>query len=199
MKIISIIPVRRGYSTLMDENQNTYVLTNKVIKNENILIGEIDDQRFIKVYTDYRKKLVLKTLSQKLRFKLASEKQLVQYLQHKNFNPSEIEYGVNLLKERMIINDDKLIENSISYYKENHLSSRYFISQKLVLTFGKEYREFIKEKIDKIYKEEEEVEVAFKLLKKKKIKNRERALILLGSRGFSISVSAKAYDKYISE
>ena len=46
MKIISIIPLKRGYSTIMDENGSMYRLSNKVISENNIDIGEIDMLQF---------------------------------------------------------------------------------------------------------------------------------------------------------
>lgn len=198
MKIISIIPVKKGYSTIMDENNNRYILSNKIIKKENILIGPIDENKFFEIYNNERKKEIISSLLKKLKYKSYSEKQLIQFLKDKGFNQSEIEYGINILKEKRIINDERLIENSILYYKENHLSSRYFITQKLILSFGKVKAEEIKEKLDKIYPVEDEVEIIYELLKKKKIKNKEKALIFISSKGFDYSSFSKAFNKFIS-
>ena len=199
MKIISIIPYKKGYSTLMDDNQNTYILSDKVIKKEQILVGEIDDNRFLQIYENARKKEVVLALSRKLKYKSFSEKQLIEYLKEKGFSESEIEYGINLLKDKRIVNDERLIENSISYYKENHLFSRFFITQKLLLVMGKDKAEQINLKMSKIYPEEDEIEIVYQLLKKKKIKNKDRALIFIRSRGFPYSAFVEAFNRYISE
>jgi SOS response regulatory protein OraA/RecX len=199
MKIISIIPYKKGYSTLMDDNQNTYILSDKVIKKEQILVGEIDDNRFLQIYENARKKEVVLALSRKLKYKSFSEKQLIEYLKEKGFGESEIEYGINLLKDKRIVNDERLIENSISYYKENHLFSRFFITQKLLLVMGKDKAEQINLKMSKIYPEADEIEIVYQLLKKKKIKNKDRALIFIRSRGFPYSAFVEAFNRYISE
>lgn len=198
MKIISIIPVKKGYSAIMDENQNRYILSNKIIKKENILIGPIDENRFFEIYDKERKKEIISSLLKKLKYKSHSEKQLIKYMKDKGFNQTEIEYGINILKEKRIINDERLIENIILYYKENHLSSRYFITQKLILTFGKGKSEEINEKLDKIYPIEDEVEIIYELLKKKKIKNKEKALRFISSKGFDYSSFSQAFNKFIS-
>ncbi|HPC39170.1 MAG TPA: RecX family transcriptional regulator [Exilispira sp.] len=199
MKIISIIPLKKGYSTIMDENQNTFVLSDKIIKKEQIAIGEIDDNKFFDIYNKARKKEVVSALLKKLKYKSFSEKQLITYLKEKGYNDKEIEYGINLLKDKRIINDERLIENTISYYKENHLFSRYFISQKLILAMGKDQIDKINEKMNRIYPAEEEVEIIYKILKKKKIKNKDRALIFIRSKGFPYSAFVEAYNRFISE
>ncbi|MFN3410607.1 MAG: hypothetical protein ACK4YF_00405, partial [Exilispira sp.] len=99
MKIISIIPVKKGYSAIMDENQNRYILSNKIIKKENILIGPIDENRFFEIYDKERKKEIIFSLLKKLKYKSHSEKQLIKYMKDKGFNQTEIEYGINILKE----------------------------------------------------------------------------------------------------
>lgn len=196
MKIISIIPAKRGYSAIMDEYQRTFIISDKIIKKENITIGEIDDQKFNELYDKYRKKLVVSTILKRLKYKSYSETQLVQYLKEKKFNQDEIDYGINLLKEKRIINDDRLIESTISYYKENHLYSRYFILQKLILTFGKEKTDIIKEKLNKLYPESDEVDIAYQLLIKKKLKSKDKCLMFIKSRGFPYSAFTEAYNKY---
>lgn len=197
MKIISIIPIKNGYSVIMDENQKRYELLNKIIKKEKIEIGEFDEDKFAEIYSKARKDQVIWALSRKLKYKSFTEKQLREYLGQKGFDSEEIDYGINLLKEKRIINDEKLIENSILYYKENHLASRFFIAQKLSFEFGKEYSDFIKEKLEKIYSEDEEIEVAYKLLMKKKFKNKDRALIFVRSKGFTYSSFVQAFSKYL--
>ena len=59
MKIISIIPLKRGYSTIMDENGSMYRLSNKVISENDIDIGEIDREVEIirEVFVDILKPL----------------------------------------------------------------------------------------------------------------------------------------------
>lgn len=198
MKIISIIPDKRGYSSIMDEYQRTFRISDKIIKKENIVVGEFDEEKFNELYENYRKKLIVSAILKKLKYKSFSEKQIKEYLKQKSFNDSEIEYGLNLLKEKRIINDDRLIENSIYYYKENHLFSRFFITQKLIYQMGKEKEEIIKEKISKFYSEEDEIEICYNLLIKKKFKNKDRALMFCRSRGFPYSVFVEAYNKYIS-
>ncbi len=198
MKIISIIPDKRGYSAIMDEYQRTFRISDKIIKKENIVVGEFDEEKFNELYDNYRKKLVVSAILKKLKYKSFSEKQIKEYLKQKSFNDSEIEYGLNLLKGKRIINDDRLIENSIYYYKENHLFSRFFITQKLIYQMGKEKEEIIKEKISKFYSEEDEIEICYNLLIKKKFKNKDRALMFCRSRGFPYSVFVEAYNKYIS-
>lgn len=199
MKIISIIPYKKGYSTLMDENQTSYVLSDKIIKKEQISIGEIDDDRFKKIYEEVRKKEVVLTLLKRLKYKSYSEKQLIEYLKEKGFNELEITYGIEFLKDKRIVNDERLIENSISYYKENHLFSRFFIIQKLILVLGKDKVDQINQKMNKIYPPEDEIEIVYKLLKKKKIKNKDRALFFIRSRGFPYSAFVEAFNRFISE
>jgi len=185
MKIISIIPLKRGYSTLMDENGSMYRLSNKVISENNIDIGEIDRDLFLNIYHKAREKELLVLTSRYIERKERSEKQLTAYLLRKGFDHEEIEVILSKLKEKKFVDDDRYIREFIDYYKNTKLCSKFFAEQKIIEKVGREKKDLCKQLIKENYTEDEEVDVAKKLIEKKKITEAEEIQKMLAAKGFS--------------
>ena len=185
MKIISIIPLKRGYSTLMDENGSMYRLSNKVISENNIDIGEIDRDLFLNIYHKAREKELLVLTSRYIERKERSEKQLTAYLLRKGFDHEEIEVILSKLKEKKFVDDDRYIREFIDYYKNTKLCSKFFAEQKIIEKVGREKKDLCKQLIKENYTEDEEVDVAKKLIEKKKITEAEEIEKMLAAKGFS--------------
>ncbi len=185
MKIISIIPLKRGYSTIMDENGSMYRLSNKVISENNIDIGEIDRDLFLNIYHKAREKELLVLTSRYIERKERSEKQLTAYLLRKGFDHEEIEVILSKLKEKKFVDDHRYIREFIDYYKNTKLCSKFFAEQKIIEKFGREKKDLCKQLIKENYTEDEEVDVAKKLIEKKKITEAEEIQKMLASKGFS--------------
>ena len=185
MKIISIIPLKRGYSTLMDENGSMYRLSNKVISENSIDIGEIDRDLFLNIYHKAREKELLVLTSRYIERKERSEKQLTAYLLQKGFDHEEIEGILSKLKEKKFVDDDRYIREFIDYYKNTKLCSKFFAEQKIIEKVGREKKDLCKQLIKENYTEDEEVDVAKKLIEKKKITEDEEIQKMLASKGFS--------------
>ena len=185
MKIISIIPLKRGYSTIMDENGSMYRLSNKVISENNIDIGEIDRDLFLNIYHKAREKELLVLTSGYIERKERSEKQLTAYLLRKGFDHEEIEGILSKLKEKKFVDDDRYIREFIDYYKNTKLCSKFFAEQKIIEKVSREKRDLCKQLIKENYTEDEEIDVAKKLIEKKKITEAEEIQKMLAAKGFS--------------
>jgi len=203
MKIISIIPLKRGYSTIMDENGSMYRLSNKVISENNIDIGEIDRDIFLNIYHKAREKELLVLTSRYIERKERSEKQLTAYLLRKGFDHEEIKGILSKLKEKKFVDDDRYIREFIDHYKNTKLCSRFFTEQKILEKVGREKKDLCRQLIEENYSEDEELDVAKKLIEKKEITEVEEIHKMLASKGFSfktiisITKNSKSNDYFV--
>ena len=169
----------------MDENGSMYRLSNKVISENSIDIGEIDRDLFLNIYHKAREKELLVLTSRYIERKERSEKQLTAYLLRKGFDHEEIEGILSKLKEKKFVDDDRYIREFIDYYKNTKLCSKFFAEQKIIEKVSREKRDLCKQLIKENYTEDEEIDVAKKLIEKKKITEADEIQKMLAAKGFA--------------